>query len=53
MRLRVQDVLELLAAGMSYDEILRDYDELDREDILAALEFAALDSSARLHRIVA
>lgn len=53
MRLRVQDVLELLASGMSYDEILNDYDELEREDILAALEYAALDSSARVLRVVA
>lgn len=48
MRLRVQDILELLASGMSNDEILNDYDELEREDILAALEYAALDSSARV-----
>jgi len=53
MRLRVQDVLELLASGMTYEEILDDYDELERDDILAVLEFAALDSSARLRRIVA
>jgi uncharacterized protein (DUF433 family) len=53
MRLRVQDVLELLASGMSYDDILADYDELNRDDILAVLEFAALDSSARVHRTVA
>lgn len=46
MRLRVQDVLDLLASGMSYDEILGDYDELEREGILAALEFAALDTFA-------
>lgn len=51
MRLRVQDVLELLASGMTYDEILGDYDELECDDILAVLEFAALDSSVRLHRI--
>lgn len=51
MRLRVQDVLEMLASGMSYDEILGDYDELVREDILAVLEYAALDSSARVLRI--
>lgn len=51
MRLRVQDVLELLASGMTYEEILTDYDELERGDILAVLEFAALDSSARLQRI--
>lgn len=53
MRIRVQDVLELLASGMSYDEILADYDELERDDILAVLEFAALDSAARTHRFVA
>lgn len=53
MRLRVQDVLELLASGMSYDEVLADYDELERDDILAVLEYAALDSSARVHRVVA
>lgn len=53
MRLRVQDVLELLASGMTYDEILTDYEELERDDILAALEFAALDSAGRLQRVVA
>ena len=53
MRLRVQDVLELLASGMTYDDILSDYDELERDDILAALEYAALDSSARVLRVVA
>lgn len=53
MRLRVQDVLELLASGMSYDEIQSDYGELERDDILAAIEYAALDSSARVLRVVA
>lgn len=53
MRLRVQDVLELLASGMSYDEILTDYDELERDDLLASIEYAALDSSARVLRVVA
>ncbi|GFZ77710.1 DUF433 domain-containing protein [Nesterenkonia alkaliphila] len=55
MRLRVQDVLELLASGMTHmtqQEILDDYEELEQEDVLAALEFAALDSSARRHRMV-
>jgi len=40
-RLRVCDVLELLSAGASYDEILTDYPFLTREDILAALQYAA------------
>ena len=53
MRIRVQDILELLASGMSYDEIFADYDELVRDEILAALEFAALDSTARIQRFVA
>ena len=53
MRLRVPDVLELLASGMSYDDILADYDELERDDILAVLEYAALGSAARVQRIVA
>lgn len=51
MRLRVHDVLELLASGMTYEEILADYDELERGDILAILEFAALDPAARRQRV--
>ena len=41
MRIRVKDILELLAAGVSSDIILHDYPYLEREDILAALEYAA------------
>jgi uncharacterized protein (DUF433 family) len=40
-RLRVTDVLELLAAGASFEEILKDYAFLEREDILAAIDYAA------------
>jgi uncharacterized protein (DUF433 family) len=40
-RLRVTDVLELLGAGASFDEILKDYPFLEREDILAAIDYAA------------
>ncbi|MGA2231620.1 MAG: DUF433 domain-containing protein [Tepidisphaeraceae bacterium] len=40
-RIRVTDILELLGAGASQDEILRDYSFLEREDILAALSYAA------------
>ena len=40
-RIRVSDVLELLSAGASFDEILADYPSLEREDILAALDYAA------------
>ncbi len=40
-RLRVADVLELLGSGASFDEILKDYPFLEREDILAAIDYAA------------
>ena len=40
-RIRVSDILELLGAGASHEEILADYPFLEREDILAALEYAA------------
>lgn len=41
MRIRVSDVLELLGAGASFDEILADYPYLERDDILAAVTYAA------------
>ena len=40
-RIRVSDILDLLAAGASFEEILRDYAFLERDDILAALAYAA------------
>jgi len=40
-RIRVTDILELLGAGASVEEILADYEFLDREDILAAIDYAA------------
>ncbi|MFZ4072074.1 MAG: DUF433 domain-containing protein [Caulobacterales bacterium] len=41
MRLRVKDVLDMLAAGTSRAEILQDYPDLEPEDIDACLAFAA------------
>ena len=41
LRIRVKDVLDLLAAGASRDEILADYPYLEDDDITAVLEFAA------------
>lgn len=41
LRIRVSDILELLAAGASFEEILSDYSFLEKEDILAAIEYAA------------
>ncbi|MFM7520365.1 MAG: DUF433 domain-containing protein [Planctomycetota bacterium] len=41
MRIRVKDVLEMLAAGATEDQILVDYPDLEREDIRACLGYAA------------
>jgi len=41
LRIRVEDVLDLLAAGASREEILEDYPYLEAEDISAVLEFTA------------
>ena len=41
LRIRVTDILGLLGAGASHQEILEDYPLLEEEDILAALEYAA------------
>jgi uncharacterized protein (DUF433 family) len=41
LRIRVKDVLDLLAAGATRDEILADYPYLEPDDITAVLEFAA------------
>ncbi|MGH6951961.1 MAG: DUF433 domain-containing protein [Vitreimonas sp.] len=40
-RLRVKDVLDMLAGGATHAEILADYDFLDEADIRACLEYAA------------
>ena len=40
LRYPVELILELLSSGMTINEILADYEDLEREDILAALQFA-------------
>jgi uncharacterized protein (DUF433 family) len=49
MRIRVSDILDMLAAGASRREILADYPYLEDEDISASLEYAAESAG---HRIV-
>jgi len=41
LRITVCELLEYLASGMSTDDILSDFPDLEREDIRAALAFAA------------
>ncbi len=40
MRIRVTDVLDLLAAGLNFDQILDEMPDLEREDITAAITYA-------------
>ncbi len=41
LRYSVETLLELLSSGMTTDEILADYEDLERDDVLAVLAFAA------------
>ena len=41
LRYPVEMILELLGSGMSHDEILEDYEDLEYEDILAVLQYAS------------
>ncbi len=52
LRFPVEMLLELLSSGMTIDEILADYSDLEREDVLAALDFAArMTQIKRIERI--
>ena len=41
LRYPVETLLELLSSGMTIDEIMADYEDLERDDLLAVLAFAA------------
>ena len=50
----MESILELLSSGMAIEEILSDYEDLERDDILAALDFARqLSQIKRIEPIVA
>ncbi len=52
LRYPVEFILELLSSGMTSEEILEDYEDLEREDILAVLLFAARLSQVKsIHKI--
>lgn len=54
LRYPLETVLEWLASGMTIEEILADYEDLEREDILVALSYAArLTHVKRLERLAA
>lgn len=41
LRYPVEMILELLSSGMTYEDLLADYEDLEGDDILAALAYAA------------
>jgi uncharacterized protein (DUF433 family) len=47
MRIRVRDILDMLAGGATKTEIFESYPYLQREDIRASLEYAAFSGEAR------
>ncbi len=51
LRIRVTDVLDLLASGATWPEILADYPALESDDIAAALEYAARQSDHTVLRV--
>lgn len=52
LRYPVENILELLASGMSIEELLEDYPDLEREDFLACIEYASkLVHVKSIHRI--
>ena len=51
LRIRVKDVLELLAAGATHEEVLGDYPSLEADDITAVLQYAARASDHVVLRV--
>jgi uncharacterized protein (DUF433 family) len=51
LRIRVSDVLELLANEASIEEIVADYPGLERQDVLAAIAYAAHQTSHAVIRV--
>ncbi|MFN9287754.1 MAG: DUF433 domain-containing protein [Planctomyces sp.] len=52
LRYPVENLLQLLRSGMTIEEILVDYEDLERDDLLAVLAWAArLAQSRRMHPV--
>jgi uncharacterized protein (DUF433 family) len=47
MRWPVEVIIDLIASGMSFDDILNDHPELEKEDILASLSYAKISLSGK------
>jgi uncharacterized protein (DUF433 family) len=53
MRWPVEVILDMLSSGMSIPEILEDHQELEKEDIIACLNYAKLLMSGNIIQIAA
>ena len=51
LRITVETVVRLVAAGWSFDQILEEYPDLERADIQQALEYAAAATDVHVHRL--
>ncbi len=47
MRWPVEVIIDMIGSGMSFDQILSDHPELEREDIIASLHYAKLNLSGK------
>ncbi|MBE9175962.1 DUF433 domain-containing protein [Synechocystis salina LEGE 06155] len=53
LRYPVETILELLSSGMTIEEILEDYDDLERDDIFAVLAYATkLTQVKSIHKVI-
>ena len=50
MRMSVAQIVNMVANGMSWDEILREYPDLESEDIRQSLEYASVLANEEIHR---
>jgi uncharacterized protein (DUF433 family) len=53
MRWPVEVILDMLSAGMTSEEIISDHPELEKEDIIACLNYARLSVSGEIYNLVA
>lgn len=51
LRITVETVVRLVAAGWTFGEILSDYPDLEREDIKQGLEYAAASTNVHFYRL--
>jgi uncharacterized protein (DUF433 family) len=53
LRISVEDILRWIASSMSFDDILTDFPELTRQDIIVAVEFAAIQQRKTFYDLAA